>query len=401
AAGVLARISRGGLEATLHYGTRTKGVPGASYDTNFNQNEWTIDRRAFIDLSYNRKLTSQLGMVLRTYWDRYTYDGSYPMSPTLRDYSLGEKYGLESRFLWDARANDRVTFGAELLDADRVEYRYWGNGARNINGPFVSVSGYVQNEYQPLSNLSLTAGLRWEHNSAVGSWVDPRLAVVFNASPSSTFKVLYGEAYRAPDVYELQLYGNSLKPENVRTAEVVFEKRINPSLAMFASLYSNKAEGLIEIATAGDGSFQYQNDPAPLRATGAEVELDYRSPSGMWAYGSWSFAHTVDKDRADLVTNAPRHLVKLGVSTNPFGRVHGGLDLNYETSRATLDGTSTAPFLVVNATSSFALTKHLRAGLTVRNLFDRRYFNPVGSEFRAASMLQDGRTLEVMLRATR
>ncbi|HEY4641221.1 MAG TPA: TonB-dependent receptor, partial [Thermoanaerobaculia bacterium] len=80
---------------------------------------------------------------------------------------------------------------------------------------------------------------------------------------------------------------------------------------------------------------------------------------------------------------------------------HGGIDLNYETSRTTIDDGRTSPFLVANATSSFALTKHLRAGLTVRNLFDRHYSTPVGAEFRASSIQQDGRTIDVMLHVTK
>ena len=93
--------------------------------------------------------------------------------------------------------------------------------------------------------------------------------------------------------------------------------------------------------------------------------------------------------------------MKAGVSTNPFRLAAAGFDLNYDGSRLTLDGTRTDPFVVANATSSFALTKHLRAGLTVRNLFDSRYTNPVGAEFRAPAMVQNGRTVELMLHATR
>ncbi len=405
--GILARISRGGFEATLHYGTRTKGEPGASYGSNFNEDEGTSDRHTFVDLAYDRKLTPSLAMTLHGYWDRDLYDGHYPMSPTLFDYSLGVKFGFESRLAWDVRANDRLTLGAEVMDAARAEYRYWGNGANDLKGTFVTVSGYVQNEYQPLSNLSVTAGLRMEHNTAVGNWFTPRVAVVFNPSAASTLKVLYGQAYRAPDVYALQIFdaggiylkSHGLEPENIRTVEIVYERRINSSIAMFASLYSNKAEGLIELEPSGDGLVQYRNDPVPIHANGAELQIDYRSPSGIWAYASW--ARVRARDHGASLTNSPNDLVKLGASTNPFGRAHAGIDLDYETSRIALDGTSTNPFVVVNATSSFALTKHLRAGLTVRNLFDRHYAIPVGSEFRAPTMQQDGRTLELMLRGTR
>jgi outer membrane receptor for ferrienterochelin and colicins len=280
-----------------------------------------------------------------------------------------------------------------------------GNGTLNLEGPFKTVAGYVQNEYQPASNLSVTAGLRVEHNTAVGSWFNPRVAVVFNPSRSSTIKVLYGQAYRAPDVYELEAFGhgvsNGLKPEKIRTAEFVIEQKLNGSFALFGSLFANKAEGLIGIVAFADTTHQYTNDEQAQHANGAEIQIDYRAPSGLWAYASWSTVHATDDDPAEIIADVPRNLLRFGASTNPAARLHGGIDLNYETSRTTIDGGRTSPFMVVNATSSFALTKHLGAGLTVLNLFDRHYSTPVGEEFRSSSMQQDGRTLEVMLHVTK
>ncbi|HEV7428817.1 MAG TPA: TonB-dependent receptor [Thermoanaerobaculia bacterium] len=403
--GVMAHITRGGFEATLHYGTRTKGVPGASYDTKFNEDEWTIDRRKFIDLSYERALTPRLRMAVRSYWDRYDYDGRYPTSPVLLDDCLGEKLALETRLAWDVRSNDRLTVGIEATNATRAEYRYRGNGALSLEGPFKTIAGYVQNEYQPASNLSVTAGLRIEHNSAVGHSFNPRLAVVFNPFSSSTMKVLYGQAYRAPDVYELEAFGhgvsNGLRPEKVRTLELVVEQKLSSSFAMFASVFANKAEGLIDIVAFDGTTQQYQNDPKAQHGNGAEMQIDYRAPAGLWAYASWSVVHVADDDAGEIIANTPRNLFHFGASTNPEARLHAGIDLDYETSRATVDRGRTSPFLVANATSSFALTNHLRAGLTVRNLFDRHYSTPVGAEFRSSSMQQDGRTIDVMLHVTK
>jgi outer membrane receptor for ferrienterochelin and colicin len=403
--GVMAHITNGGFEATLHYGVRTKGVPGASYDSNFNEDEWTIDRRKFIDLSYERAVTPRLRLAVRSYWDRYDYDGRYPTSPSLRDNSLGEKFALETRLAWDVRSNDRMTFGIEATNATQAEYRYWGNGDLSLHGPFKTLAAYVQNEYQPATNLSVTAGLRVEHNSAVGSWFNPRFAVVLDPFKSTTIKLLYGQAYRVPDVYELEAFGqgvsNDLKPEKVRTAELVVEQKLSNSFALFGSIFANKAEGLIDVVGSNGVAKKYDNDPKAQHANGAEVQIDYRAPSEVWAYASWSLVRVRDDDAVELIANVPQHLLRFGASTNPAARLHGGFDLNYETSRMTTDGGRTSPFLVANATSSFALTNHLRAGLTVRNLLDRSYSNPVGTEFRSSSMQQDGRTVEVMLHVTK
>jgi iron complex outermembrane receptor protein len=404
--GVMARITKGGFEATLHYGVRTKGVPGASYETDFNGDEQTIDRRKFIDLSYERTLTPRLRMAVHSYWNRYDYDGRYPAAPALSESnSLGETVALETRLVWDVRSNDRLTFGGESTDVIRAEYRYWGNGTLHLEGPYKTIAGYIQNEYQPASNLSVTAGLRMEPNTAAGTFFNPRVAVVFNPSRSSTIKVLYGHAYRAPDVYEREAYGhgvsNTLKPEMVRTAELVLEQKLNDSFAIFGSLFANKAEALIGVVGADGITFQYANDNTAQHANGAEVQVDYRAPSGLWGYASWSTVRVTDEDPGEVIADVPRNLLRFGASTSPAARLHGGIELNYETSRMTVDGGRTPPFFVANATSSFALTKHVRAGLTVRNLFDRHYSTPVGAEFRSPSMQQDGRTVDFMLHVTK
>jgi outer membrane receptor protein involved in Fe transport len=75
--------------------------------------------------------------------------------------------------------------------------------------------------------------------------------------------------------------------------------------------------------------------------------------------------------------------------------------VNYDGGRLALDGARTSPFLIANLTSSLALTPHLRAGVIVRNLFDRSYSNPVGAEFRSPTLPQDGRKFELVLHLTR
>ena len=59
----------------------------------------------------------------------------------------------------------------------------------------------------------------------------PRAGVVFLPRPSTSIKVLYGQAFRAPNPYEL-FYGATtqarmgieLEPERVQSAEIVWEQ---------------------------------------------------------------------------------------------------------------------------------------------------------------------------------
>lgn len=71
-------VSRGGLSFRGVYGHRTKGIPTGAYGPVFNDSRFrTSDSRAFVDLQYQRAV-KEARVDIRTYADRYHYDGAYP-----------------------------------------------------------------------------------------------------------------------------------------------------------------------------------------------------------------------------------------------------------------------------------------------------------------------------------
>ena len=68
--------------------------------------------------------------------------------------------------------------------------------------------GFAQDEWWFAPDWTLTAGVRLDDYSDFGTAINPRLALVWNPSPSLTAKVVYGRAFRAPNFTEL--YGNNL-----------------------------------------------------------------------------------------------------------------------------------------------------------------------------------------------
>ena len=66
---------------------------------------------------------------------------------------------------------------------------------------------YVQGELRLSDFLLLNTGLRYDYYfDGFGGTLDRRLGAIFSPTARTTFKLLYGEAFRAPNAYERFYY---------------------------------------------------------------------------------------------------------------------------------------------------------------------------------------------------
>lgn len=403
----------GALMATLTYGplkvwgraqSRKKGIPTGSYDTLFNEFAEIDARSQMFGADYTRSVGSDKQFDVRTFWLHTTMTGVYPYDEIGLERSAGIRYGAEGRFRWDLKANQRLVVGSEVSRAPMVEYKYVvGDYTIDIERPFSLASVYLQHEYQPFSKLSVVTGVRYDKFSHSKGATNPRLAIIHTPSASTTFKLLYGSAFRVASMFEFEyedpVWGakknENLAPENVRSLELVAERRLTPDTFVVFSAYKLKVSRLIDaVVDPVDGLVQFQNTGS-AKGYGLEVEMNMRRRNGIWAYGSYSLQRTTEG--GEWMTNSPQHLINAGISTNPWARFHGGLEVSYDSGRRTLQDTVTADATLVHGTVSASIAPRTRAILTVRNLFDVEYADPVGPEFRQAAIIQDGRTLTVSL----
>ena len=149
-------------------------------------------------------------------------------------------------------------------DTQIKDYRGWieGNGHDYTNYAF-----YFQNIYRPIENLSLTLGGRYDIDSEFGGIFNPRLALVWNTNKNLIFKLLYGQAYRAPNSQEqyritgFTIGNKNLKPEKIKTTELSinynFSKTINNRLIVFYNILEDMifAKGV----TSGTPGSPYSN----------------------------------------------------------------------------------------------------------------------------------------------
>ncbi|WDD98845.1 TonB-dependent receptor plug domain-containing protein [Thalassomonas actiniarum] len=90
----------------------------------------------------------------------------------------------------------------------------------------------------------LTLGARHDDSDLYGSVNTVRGAVQYNISANQSVKLLYGEAFREPTLFELST-NKDLNPSDITTTEFVYDHRPNNAVSYKLSLYHSEAKNII------------------------------------------------------------------------------------------------------------------------------------------------------------
>lgn len=399
------------------YSERTKEIPTAAYGTVFNTPpSFTEDARGLVELKYEYEFPKEWLLKARLYYDYYRYsaqgafDAGDPLDPGAvvvnEDVAQTQFWGAEvqvNKLLWEKH---RLTLGADFRDAPQL---YQQNYDLNPPTNYVNVRSdannfgfFAQDEFSLRTNLILNLGIRYDHYNTFGGTVNPRAAVIWSPWTQTTWKAIYGQAFRAPNAYELYytapgyLSNPNLDAETVRSYELVWEQGLNRHLRLTTSLFYNQAEHLITQVEETAGWIYRNTDSVDAR--GVEMEL-----AGRWEWFrgqvSYTYANAVDNATDARLSNSPEHMAKLNLSVPLYHeKVFASLQVQAMSRRQTVQGTETDPFALVNLTLfSRDLVKGLELSASVYNLFNTRYGDPVSVDFTQASIEQDGRTFRVKL----
>jgi len=266
---------------------------------------------------------------------------------------------------------------------------------------------YAQDELAITSRLTLNAGLRYDHYSTFGGTTNPRLGLIYRPAEKTTLKLLYGKAFRAPDVFETSpdfgvFYDDNptLRPERIKSLEARVEQGLGRYFQLSSGVYRNRIDNLITlVSNSADGNFQYQN-VGSAEATGMDVEFSGRATSGLQGKASLDYvdAHNLG-DGNPLLDNSPRHMAKLDLIV-PL--VHQQLFASAEGQflgrRLTLLQDSLSSYQIFNVTLlGHTFGKHMDMAASIFNVLDKKYFDPGRPEDPEDAIQQDGRSFRVKI----
>jgi outer membrane receptor for ferrienterochelin and colicins len=411
---VLASVSWRGFTLQGLYNSQNKGVPTAYFDSRFNDPR-TLNLQGiyYLDLRYEHALGQHWQLDARTSLSKNTLYGPVaynapPAPPDIFSYD-GQWWDSEIKLARSLPHGSTVNFGTEITDNFRMDQ---SNRDPDVSSVPTKVStqlanwaGYAQFDSEITRKFSLSAGVRYDHyNYGLGGSTDPRAALIYHPTSSTTAKLLYGSAFRAPVPYETAPdYGPSyvsnanLRPEKIRSVEGTLEQALGSHLQASGSVFYNRITDLITLETdPSNGLFVYKNSQAAT-AKGVELELNGGLAGRLTGRASYSYTQTADSMTGQTPPNSPANLVKLNLSM-PFlhQKFTGSLDGQYTGKVTTLAGNTLGGFSVLNLTvTGHMLGKRADISASVYNLLDKRYSFPGRPEDPEDALLQDGTTFRL------
>jgi outer membrane receptor protein involved in Fe transport len=414
---VFAKLRTANFTLGMNFGKRTKENPTASFGQVFNaQGSESTDESASLNAEYRKALSEALSLTVRGFAQQYKYDGDfiYDLPPRYinRDKAEGSMWGGELQFTSTHFRGHRIVFGTEYRRDSGVKQKNF-----DVN-PYTSyldskvsentTGVYVQDEIALGDKLLLNAGVRHDQLSNAPSATSPRVGLIYKPLPQTAVKLLYGEAYRAPNAFELHYETNTpggyrtnlnLKPENIRSREIVLEHSLTPSQRVVASVYRNDVEDLISQQYDSAADRYYFDNVSSVRAKGAELEWTARYSGGVMVRLGASWQQAENSDTGARLTNSPSRLLKANLSA-PFwsDQLRAGVEFQAMSSRLTESG-STPGFAVTNLTViAPKLARNTEVSASIYNLFDRRYYDPAGSDQTPIDRIeQNGRNFRLKL----
>ncbi len=350
--------------------------------------------------------------------------------PVILDYTQGSyqinratqaTLGAEVKVTWAPSLAHKVMLGSSVEEAKLYQIVNYanvpGSGLDNLvetppimrKAPVRTLfSAFLQDQWNPIPALGITAGLRLDRYNDVGTALTPRLAAVWRPEPAFHLKAMYGEAFRAPTFVESYLYaGNGFirgrednQPERIKTGELEAGLRLGASTLWRVVLFENRISNLIQLVAAS-GGFEYQNIPDATVIRGVETEWTASFSDSLGGYLNLSGQSGRNEGTGARPVGMANWRGNLGVNATLMEGLNLNAALHVVGPRERAKGDS-RPELKGYETLDLALTytpfRNLDLSLTAHNLLDRdqRYASvsaPLPGDFPA-----EGRAIQGGLR---
>lgn len=275
-----------------------------------------------------------------------------------------------------------------------------------------SMALYAQDEIEITDRLTIYAGARYDRWSTDGdifikgalssydtrtsSAINPKASAVYKLDNGTIIKGAVGKAFRAPNLSDMySTWGTStiywsnpdLKPELVTTAEIGAEHEFKTGTLLRATYYQSDITDLIYSTTSGANRYKFNAGTAETK--GIDLEARQKLLDGLTAFVNATLVDTTITENSVRPTSVgkqiplqARKMANIGLegSRGPWsgsligtyvGKMYGNDD-NSDSFNDVLG--SYDPYFVANAKLSYKIDKTLTASVSVKNLFDRDYY---------------------------
>ena len=398
---------------------RFKQDPTASYGAIFNDSSSNNDdRSAYLDLDYHTEVGKGLSLETRGFHHWYNYYGGSPLaigaSRVLNYDAVNARWwGGELKLTGTQFVGHKWVSGAELQYDDMQQVlNYNINPYQLFNNSYLHgarIGVYLQDEYRLTDNLLLNAGARLDQNHMIkGLQLNPRVGLIWDPIASVTTKLLYGSAFRAPNIYERSTnsLGFAANPNNqqelITSYEAVAEFRPGDGVKFLGTLFYNDMEKVLiqdmNISSLTYGAFI---NAGKYFAHGFELGSEKKWQNDRLLKLTWT--HTITQQVAPGINGwaqgSPNNLVKAHYA-EPFldNRFQLGIEELFIDQQLTLTNHIAPAYHLMNI--NFALTKPwhgFQGALGIYNLLDQHYLALGSTPQVQDTLAMDGRTARLRI----
>jgi iron complex outermembrane receptor protein len=244
----------------------------------------------------------------------------------------------------------------------------------------------IQDQWQLANDWNLTMGLRYDDYSDFGSTVNPRAALVWDASTDLTAKLMYGRSFRAPSFAEQFLINNpvdrgnpDLDPETAQTYELAFDYRASFDWRVGFNVFYYEIEDLIDFAPTPQGTQVAQN-VGRQQGQGFEFETEWNLAENLRIVANYAWQNAEDEEFDEDAARAPEQQAYLRAHWKPRHNWALTAELKWiaDRNREPLDPRAQIDdYAIANLNlERQKLFDRLDLGLRVRNLLDENASEP-------------------------
>ncbi len=289
-------------------------------------------------------------------------------------------------------ATNRANFGPGVLDnpvplsvvngtltsTTGTDFSYVKDGRRTIQ--FLS----LQDVWEINADWTFTGGIRYDHYSDFGKTINPRLALVWAPTSNLTTKLLHGWAFRAPSFSELNAINNpailgnpNLEPETIKTTEFALSWEIFENFTLDSNLYYFKTKNMIDYFENDNSSSTAQNNQS-LIGKGIELAMDWKFHQNWHMKGNYAYQKTIDTKTKQQQAFVPKQFAYLNIDWHFIPDWQLSTQVNWIADRQRVDGDlrkDINDYTLVNLSLLYQY-QSWKAGITVKNVFDRKAYEP-------------------------
>lgn len=325
-----------GLEYRAHH----RGyAASAAYGFDFAPHIFTKSRAYF----RNDRILPETGFFY-TYQYQSVNNGIDPLVSDKKKGYHGEGFvaGIEQQLNIDLSPNSDLVLGFQLEQEIKEYFGISLGPEQNANSTIISntfpteiqsvqpvffsqnAALYAQLETKLTSDVTFTGGLRYDADDEYGQVLNPRLALVHSPQKGLGVKLLYGQAFKSPTVFEYfdEWRGNAdLEPEKIATGEAEISYRFAQKAILQAGIFYSRLTDLIVVAPNPDPNripigplgqyLDYFQNIGTTEIGGLTLNGEFQLNHNLYAYTN--YAYTRGKDGSEI-DNISQHKINLGIN---------------------------------------------------------------------------------------